>query len=79
MIDGETLNLVHIHVNDTSDEAAFDVAYVHDQENIQAFKEFKTDSYGRPLKYKILVKDCKVWKVLYNDESSVKEIDELPF
>lgn len=28
----ETLNIVHIHVNDTSDMVTFDVAYMHDNE-----------------------------------------------
>lgn len=30
----ETLNILHIHVNDTSDEVTFDVAYMHDGEDL---------------------------------------------
>jgi len=78
-VDFETINIVHIHVNDTSEYVSFDTAYVHEGEDISNFMQFKTDMTGKPLKYKILVKDNKVWKVLYNDESSQKEVSQLPF
>ena len=54
-IDPETLNILHIHVNDTSEQVTFDVAYVHQDETLDNFTEFGTDMSGRPLKYKILV------------------------
>jgi hypothetical protein len=69
-IDEETLNILHIHVNDTSDQVTFDVAYMHDGEDISKFTEFSVDVTGRPLRYKILVKDCKIFAVLYNDDSN---------
>lgn len=62
----ETLNIFHLHVNDTSDEVTFDVAYMHDNEAIDQFIQFATDVSGRPLKYKIIVKDMAIHKVLYN-------------
>ena len=55
VIDDETLNILHIHVNDTSDMATMDSAFVHPGESLDNFKEFKNDMSGRPLKYKILV------------------------
>lgn len=36
-VDGETLNIVHIHVNDTSDEVTLDVAYMHEGESLESF------------------------------------------
>ena len=45
-VDHETLNILHIHVNDTSDAAAFDTAYVHEGETLDQFTDFKTDSAG---------------------------------
>ena len=30
----ETLNIIHIHVNDTSDMVTFDVAYLHENEKL---------------------------------------------
>ena len=78
-IDGETLNIVHLHVNDTSDEVTLDVAYMHSDELITDFMEFKTDASGKPLKYKIIVNDCQVLTVLYNDEAVSKQVQEIPF
>lgn len=68
-IDSETLNIVHLHVNDTSDEVTLDVAYMHDEEKLSDFMEFKVDAAGKPLKYKIIVKECHVHAVLYNDDA----------
>ena len=68
-IDHETLNIIHIHVNDTSDQVTIDVSYMHENESIKDFMQFKTDATGRPLKYKIIVKDCRVHTVLYNNDS----------
>lgn len=68
-VDHETLNIFHFHVNDTSEEVTLDTVYMHDGENIEDFMEFGSDFAGRPLKYKILVRDCKVYKVLYCDEA----------
>ena len=55
-----------------------DVAYLHQGEEVEDFKDFGTDFAGRPLKYKILVKDCEVYRVLYCDESLEKTVRELP-
>lgn len=68
-VDHETLNILHFHVNDTSEEVTIDTVYMHEGENIEDFTEFGNDFAGRPLKYKILVKDCEVYKVLYCDEA----------
>ena len=37
VIDFETLNIVHIHVNDTSNTVSIDSAFVHPQEPIEMF------------------------------------------
>ena len=87
----ETINIIHIHVNDTSDQVTFDLAYLHDNEKLGQHQSFAADFSGRPLKYKIVVKDTKIFKILYNvgvNENSVydKESDairdgviEIPF
>lgn len=41
--------------------------------------EFKVDASGKPLKYKIIVRECHVHAVLYNDEALEKEVKEIPF
>ena len=35
IIDPETLNIVHMHVNDTSDSVTIDVAYMHEDETLE--------------------------------------------
>ena len=70
----ETLNIFHLHVNDTSEEVTFDVSYMHKDEAIDQFLNFKTDVSGRPLKYKIIVKDMSIHKVLYNREGPKSKI-----
>ena len=45
---------------------------MHDNESIKDFMQFKTDATGKPLKYKIVVKECRVFAVLYNDEAKNK-------
>ena len=69
----ETLNIFHLHVNDTSDEITFDVAYMHEGENLSQFMTFSKDIHGRPLKYKIIAKNAKVFTVLYNMNIAEKE------
>jgi len=80
-IDFETLNIIHFHVNDTSDEVTLDVSYMHEGENLESFYTFKSDFEGRPLKYKIIVKDCRIFKVLYNESAKTQggQVHEIPF
>lgn len=37
------LNIVHVHVNDTSEEVVLEVDYMEDEQTIEDFKEFKAD------------------------------------
>lgn len=37
-------------------------------------KDFKPDSTGKPLRYKILIKENNVLKILYNTGNSVQEL-----
>lgn len=43
---GETVNIMHIHVNDTSEQVTFDTACMHEGEKLGQFQEFKTDMSG---------------------------------
>jgi hypothetical protein len=58
-----------------------DVAYMHEDEAIEKFHEFKNDASGKPLKYKIIVKGCQIHCVLYNSVSNdgTKSLREIPF
>ena len=44
---------------------------------MQDFEEFKKDVTGSILRYKILVKDMKIFTILYN--AGNKQIEEIPF
>jgi len=82
----DMLNIVHIHVNDTSDSVAFEVKYLKQSEypdaqdhgKAQLFdfskEEFSVDETGQKLRYKVLVKDEAVFAVLYNTGQSVESI-----
>lgn len=60
------LNILHIHLNDQSDEVTVDVSYMAEGQTIKDFYEFGNDATGRPLRYKVLVSDMKIKHVLYN-------------
>jgi len=77
--DFETLNILHFHVNDTSDSVTLDVKYMHEAENLDDHKEFGVDLQGRPLKYKIIIKNCKIFTVLYKESTEEGEVIEIPF
>lgn len=71
---GKVFNIVHMHVNDTSDEVPIDVQYLdswaYDIENIP----FGTDVTGAKLRYKFLVYDFKIRDVLYNSGKVIESI-----
>lgn len=79
MIDFETINIIHFHVNDTSDEVTLSVSYMHEGEEMKDFMKFGKDLQGRALKYKIIVKDCKIFSLLYKESSDDSEVREIPF
>ena len=76
----QILNILHMHVNDTSDEVSLDVRYVMPEEADKIEQDnfndetFDLDATGRPLRYKILIHNMKVWAVLYNTGSSIESI-----
>jgi len=79
LIDGkdqvvEMLNIIHIHLNDSSDDASIDVVYLENGKTKDDHLVFKNDATGRPLRYKILCQNMHVHSVLYNTGSSVEEV-----
>jgi hypothetical protein len=73
---------VHIHLNDTSDEAAVDVSYVTAEEDLILLdkgdftnQKFEKDAAGVVMRYKILVHDQKVKAVLYNTGKSIERVN----
>lgn len=73
---------MHIHINDTSDEAAIDVSYVTAQEDLILLdkgdftnQKFEKDAAGVVMRYKILIHDQKVKAVLYNTGNSIERVN----
>ena len=60
------LNIVHCHINDSSDSVTLEVEYMGDGELVSAYHEFNKDAAGMTLRYKVLVRDHKIHRVLYN-------------
>lgn len=73
----EMLNIVHIHLNDTSEEVTIDVAYMQDGEEIKDYEIFKADITGQILRYKVLVRNMSIFTILYNSGSG--GVEEVPF
>lgn len=52
------LNIVHVHINDTSDTVTVNVAYMLEGHSVKDFTTtFEKDISGQDLRYKILVRD----------------------
>ena len=73
----DILNILHIHLNDTSQEITIDSEFLEKDENILNHKVFTTDAMGKRLTYKLLFKDYRLIKVYY--AVSNEYIDEPPF
>lgn len=73
----DILNILHIHINDTSQEITIDSEFLEKDEPILNHKVFPVDSMGQQLKYKLIIKDYKLVKIYY--AMSTDFIDEPPF
>ena len=54
------VNIVHIHLNDTSESIAVDSFFLEKQDSVSDFKKFDVDISGKKLNYKFLFRDFKV-------------------
>jgi hypothetical protein len=58
------VNIVHIHLNDTSESIAVDSYFLEKNESVSDFKKFDIDVTGKKLNYKFLFRDFKVKIIL---------------
>lgn len=70
------LNIIHVHLNDMSEEVTIDVAYMDEGQSLKEFEEFDVDISGQTLRYKIIAKNMKIFTILYN---TGKGVEEIPF
>lgn len=78
----DILNIMHIHINDTSQEITIDSEFLEKDEPILNHKVFPTDSMGKKLKYKFIIKDYKLVKIYYamsNDYIDEPDFQEVRF
>jgi len=73
----DILNILHIHLNDTSQEITIDSEFLEKDENILNHKVFLMDATGKRLSYKLIFKNYKLLKIYYNVSNDF--IDEPPF
>ena len=73
----DILNILHIHLNDTSQEITIDSEFLEKDEKISNHKVFTVDALGKMLTYKLIFKDYKLIKVYYAVSNDF--IDEPPF
>ena len=77
--EGDSLNVLHLHLNDTAGEVAIDVKYLQDDKiNLEEYdiasETFEKDKLGNSLRYKVLIQREKVFAVLYNTGTLVESI-----
>ncbi len=73
----DIVNILHIHLNDTSQEITIDSEFLEKNDNILNHKIFTTDITGRRLTYKLIFQKNKLIKIYYC--MSIDYIDEPPF
>ena len=67
----DILNILHIHLNDTSQEITIDSEFLEKDENVLNHKVFLMDATGKRLTYKLIFKDSSV---TYSKEKCSKRI-----
>ena len=73
----DILNILHIHLNDTSQEITIDSEFLEKDEPVINHKVFTVDAMGKRLTYKLIFKDYKLTNIFYSVSNDY--IDEPPF
>ena len=61
----DILNILHMHLNDTSQEITIDSVFLEKDEKVLNHKVFTVDAMGKRLTYKLIFKDYKLIKIYY--------------
>jgi len=73
-VSNNVLNIMHIHVEDMSEEIPVDIVYILPEQTWEEYKDFTTDHLGRDLRYKIIVRDSMINAILVNTGASIEEV-----
>ena len=67
-----TIDTVHMKVIQKKEGEAVGIKVnPNEDEEYEPYMKFENDMHGRPLRYKIVVRDLQVKKILYNTGNSV--------
>ena len=61
MFNKDIVNIIHIHLNDTSEEISVDSLFLDKSEMATDHKNFKLDFLGKKLNYKFIFRDFQVF------------------
>ena len=70
----DVLNVFHIILNDMSEQVPIEAVSLGEDETPEDHMKFATDAMGVTLRYKILVKNMEILRVLYNTGSGVEAL-----
>jgi hypothetical protein len=76
----DIINILHIHLNDTSEEITVDSTFLQRGQSVADEKNFPVDYMGKKLNYKFIFRDYKLITIFYNvskdfiDEPDFEEI-----
>jgi hypothetical protein len=76
----DVINVIHVHLNDTSEEITVDSTFLQRGHSVTDERFFPEDYMGKKLNYKFIFRDYKLLKVYYNvskqfvDEPDFEEI-----
>ena len=73
----DIINILHIHLNDTSLDITIDSEFLEKEDKVEKHKVFTVDALGKRLTYKLLFKDYRLIKIYYSVSDTF--IDEPPF
>ena len=75
MYDKNTINILHFHLNDISEDITIEANYLEEEEKILNYKFSNKDISGRDLTYRLIFQNRKLQKIYYFQSQNVIEPD----
>ena len=75
MYDKNTINILHFHLNDTSEDITIEANYLEEDEKILNLKFSQYDASGRQLTYRLIFQNRKLQKIYYFQNQNIIEPD----
>ncbi|CDW79446.1 UNKNOWN [Stylonychia lemnae] len=79
-ISSNVLNIIHINVEVANDQIILEFLYANQDQDIKDFQDFKSDENAKTAQYKIIIKDQRIFAILYsNGSGSVEQLQFFEF